>query len=269
MNRHPCRRRKASRRVPGPAGGVEWNGPAFDPGLHRLYVGSLDYCAIFRAELNTKPEIGALNMGGTWTGIGTPRGWLYALDADTGAVAWRYHADHPMLSGTTPTAGGVLFAGDNSGTFMVFDSESGEILKETETGGSLSGGVITYLQQGRQFVAMTSGNVSRTLFGAVGRPTIVVMALPESMLAKPDREGPDVDRGFAAYQANCQICHGPQGSDWKPVELKSAKLSMTFDELAEYIKNPREPMPRVFPAPVSDEAERTIQDITAFIMQWK
>lgn len=255
---------------PGPAGGVEWNGPARDPNLNRLFVGTLDYCALFMSDPKSKPKIGDLNMGGTWTGIGTPRGWLYALDADTGEVAWNYHADHPMLSGLTPTAGGVLFGGDNGGNFMVFDSATGKILKQVDTGGSLSGGVITYHQAGRQYVAMTSGNVSRTLFGASGRPSIVVMALPEATIAaaKADKT-PDAVRGHAEYLTKCGICHGTQGKQWNKVELKSVKLKMTFEELVAFIKEPRDPMPKVFPSPISISEELEIRDIATFIMQWK
>jgi len=255
---------------PGPAGGVEWNGPAYEPNLNRLYVGSLDYCALFRSEPGTKPKIGGMNMGGTWSGIGTPRGWIYALDADTGEVAWRFHADHPVLGALTPTAGGVLFGGDNAGTFFVFDSATGKMIKSFATGGSLSGGIITYEQRGRQYVAMTSGNVSRTLFGAAGRPTIVVMALPEAVIASSkDRPGADIERGHDAYLTHCSICHGSSGSDWGEIELKSTKLKMTKDELTAFIKNPREPMPRVFPEPISPDDEATIQGIAKFIMQWR
>lgn len=255
---------------PGPAGGVEWNGPAFDSKLNRLFVGSLDYCALFMSEPGKKPVVGGYNMGGTWAGIGTPQGWIYALDADSGAVAWRYHADHPVLGAVTPTAGGVLFAGDNGGAFLIFNSASGEILKRVATGGSLSGGMITYEQRGRQFVAMTSGNVSRTLFGAIGRPSIVIMALPEAMVAAArNNTAPDAERGHSLYLGSCAVCHGADGNAWNKVELKAVKLKMNVDQLVEFIKNPREPMPHVFPAPLSAEDERHIRDIATFIMKWR
>ena len=255
---------------PGPAGGVEWNGPAFDPEQHRLFVGSLDYCALFMSDPGSTPEIGGMNMGGTWTGIGTPRGWIYAVDAESGEVAWRYHADHPVLGALTPTAGGVLFGGDNGGAFMIFDSATGEILKQVDTGGSLSGGMITYDQGGRQYVAFTSGNVSRTLFGATGRPSIVLMALSEaSVKAAQNNASTIIERGESAYLTSCSICHGVGGDQWNKVDIKSAKQKMTLDELIAFIKNPREPMPRVYSEPLSAADERSIREIATFIMQWK
>lgn len=256
---------------PGPAGGVEWNGPALDPGLNRLFVGSLDYCAIFMsAPGSTKPQPGGYLMGGTWSGIGTPRGWIYALDADTGAVAWRFHADHAVLGGITPTAGGVLLAGDNAGAFMVFDSASGKLLKRIDTGGSLSGGVITYEVRGRQYVAMTSGNVSRSLFGATGRPHIRVMALPEKVIAEQNAAaGSAVEHGRTRYYASCAVCHGAEGNAWNPVELKMVKRKLDHAALVAFIKNPRQPMPRVFAEPLNAEDEQAISDIATFLMQWE
>lgn len=256
---------------PGPAGGVEWNGPALDPGLNRLFVGSLDYCAIFMsAPGSTKPQPGGYLMGGTWSGIGTPRGWIYALDADTGAVAWRFHADHAVLGGITPTAGGVLLAGDNAGAFMVFDSASGKLLKRIDTGGSLSGGVITYEVRGRQYVAMTSGNVSRSLFGATGRPHIRVMALPEQVIAEQNAAaGSAVEHGRTRYYASCAVCHGAEGNAWNPVELKMVKRKLDHAALVAFIKNPRQPMPRVFAEPLNAEDEQAISDIATFLMQWE
>ena len=53
------------------------------------------------------------------------------------------------------------------------------------------------------------------------------------------------------------------------VDIKSAKQKMTLDELIAFIKNPREPMPRVYSEPLSAADERSIREIATFIMQWK
>jgi alcohol dehydrogenase (cytochrome c) len=253
---------------PGVAGGVEWNGPAFDPKLNRIFVGALDYCSRFVAEMGTKPDIGGANYGGSWSGVGTPRGWLYALDADNGAVAWRFHADEAVLSGVTPTAGGIVMAGDNAGKFFVFDSATGNVLKTVETGGSLSGGVITYDIGGKQFVAFTSGNLSRTLFGAAGRPTVIIMALPDAVVAAATNNQPDPINGGELYFGYCGSCHGGEGDSWNAVELKATKHKMDFKALVEFIKNPRAPMPRTFPQPLNAADEKQIRDIASFVMQW-
>lgn len=255
---------------PGVSGGVEWNGPAFDPERNRLFVGALDYCSMFIRESGTKPRAGGANYGGSWSGIGTASGWFSALDADTGKVAWQYHADAAVLSGITPTAGGIVMGGDNAGNFFVFDSDNGKVLKSVATGGSLSGGVITYETRGKQYVAFTSGNVSRSLFGAVGRPSIVVMALPAAVLAKEAAtQKADITHGRDLFFGLCGACHGADGKAWRPIDLTKVKNKMTEAELVAFIKKPRAPMPAPFPEPLNAQDERDIRDIAAFLMQWQ
>ena len=255
---------------PGVSGGVEWNGPAFDPERNRLFVGALDYCSMFIRESGTTPVAGGTNYGGTWSGVGKASGWFTALDADTGKVQWQYHADAAVLSGITPTAGGIVMGGDNAGNFFVFDSDNGKVLKTVATGGSLSGGVITYENRGRQYVAFTSGNVSRSVYGASGRPSIVVMALPAAVLAKEAAEDKtDLAHGRSLYFGLCGACHGADGKSWRPFDLTKVKHKMTEAELVAFIKKPRSPMPPPFPEPRNAKDERDIRDIAAFLMQWE
>lgn len=255
---------------PGPAGGVEWNGPAFDPGRNRLYVGSLDYCALYQSEPGTKPVIPGYHLGGTWTGLGTPRGWIFAVDAGSGDVAWKYHGEHPFVSAVTPTAGGIVFTGDNHGNLFVFDSDSGDILHKTDTGGSMSGGVITYEVDQRQYVAVTSGNVSRSLFGARGRPTIIVMALPQDVIAaERDNTASVVARGKRGYATSCSVCHGADGKAWNNVDLAAIRDKMTLESLVTFIREPRAPMPKVFAEPLSAADETRIREIATYLMNWE
>jgi glucose dehydrogenase len=159
---------------PGVFGGVEWNGPAFDDATKTLYVGSVDWCSNLTAQTPQYME-GKPYLGGDFRQPGPGSGWVMAIDSDTGAVRWKYHADAPVVAGVTPTAGGVLFTGDMKGNFLVFDSKSGNLLRKIPTGGALAGGVITYELNGKQYVAFSSGNVSRSLWGVVGLPTIIIM----------------------------------------------------------------------------------------------
>ena len=101
--------------------------------------------------------------------VETAHGMLL-FNADSGRLKWKYHTDAPVLGGVTATAGGLLMTGDNEGNFLVLDSASGKLLKRISTQGSISGGIATYVVAGRQYIALTSGNISRTGFGAVGRP---------------------------------------------------------------------------------------------------
>ncbi|HXS28395.1 MAG TPA: PQQ-binding-like beta-propeller repeat protein, partial [Steroidobacteraceae bacterium] len=130
---------------PGPAGGVLWNGPALDPQRMTIFVGADDLCIKLKSTSGTTYVPRGLNFGGAVAAGGAPAtGWVTAVDADTGAVRWKYHDAAPVLAGVTPTAGGIVMTGDNAGNFLVFDSGSGKLLFNYPTGGALAGGLVTY-----------------------------------------------------------------------------------------------------------------------------
>ena len=71
-------------------------------------------------------------------------GWVYAVDAETGAWRWRVQSNYPVQSGVTPTAGGVVFFGDMGGNFYALDANTGDKLWGQKIGGAIGDGVITY-----------------------------------------------------------------------------------------------------------------------------
>jgi alcohol dehydrogenase (cytochrome c) len=165
---------------PGPLGGVEWNGPAYDPKTDMIYVGAVDWCARYTTTASTP----SYSPGGVYMGTSyvppagaTSAGWLTALDASSGKVKWQFHAPQPIVAGVTPTAGGVVFNGDLGGNFYAFDATSGKVLLTRTLPGAIAGGIVTYTVGGKQYVAATSGNISRSTFKTGGSPTIVIMAL--------------------------------------------------------------------------------------------
>ncbi len=163
--------REGTRFCPGTQGGVEWNGPAYNPDTNLIYTGAVDWCTTVRVA---DPEkVKSVSMGQPWSGSADEQnlygtfdpperwaGWLYASDAQTGETAWRFEAPAPLLSGVTPTAGGIVFFGDMAGHAYALDSESGEELWTHELGGAAGGGVITYASGGRQRVAYAAGMTS-------------------------------------------------------------------------------------------------------------
>lgn len=118
---------------------------------------------------------------------GTPDGRLQAPDAKTGKVVWDVQAGDPkvgeFLSSAPIAWNGTVFTGVAGsdwgvrGHMMAFDAATGKVLLTYPTGGGIAGGVITYAIGGKQYVAATSGNVSRTTFKTTGSPTMIVMAL--------------------------------------------------------------------------------------------
>jgi alcohol dehydrogenase (cytochrome c) len=260
------------RMCPGPAGGVEWNGPAFDPQHQLLFVGAVDFCAIFKSDPGSTFTPGGLNFGGTWSpGLEPARGWISAIDASTGKIRWRYHAEAPVLSGITPTAGGILFGGDNAGNLLALNSVTGEVLKKVPTGGALAGGVITYEQNGKQYVAFTSGNLSRSIWGATGRPSIFILALPDFVASQVEQPPiSNIAHGREVFYGTCAICHGADGKNISinGRDLTTVKQRMSVEQIISWIKNPKPPMPKVFPEPLQASEEAELRDVAAFLHEW-
>jgi alcohol dehydrogenase (cytochrome c) len=165
---------------PGLLGGMEWNGPAYNPATKTLYVATVDWCGTF-TKSDQAPEFteNAHYYGGAVTP--DPReqakGWLQAIDAATGTMRWRQQWPTPLVAGITATSGGMLFTGDLNNDFLAIDASNGKTLYRFNTGGSVGGGVISYEIGGKQYVATTSGVVSG-FFGGSGTSAIIVFSLP-------------------------------------------------------------------------------------------
>ncbi|HEY6373388.1 MAG TPA: PQQ-binding-like beta-propeller repeat protein, partial [Candidatus Sulfotelmatobacter sp.] len=104
-------------------------------------------------------------------------GWLYGTDADTGVWKWRLKSNYPILSGVTPTAGGLVFFGDTGGNFYALDAATGQKLWGQKVGGAIGGGVITYTVNGTQKVAVATGYVSPAMPVEIRRAKIAILGV--------------------------------------------------------------------------------------------
>jgi alcohol dehydrogenase (cytochrome c) len=257
---------------PGVSGGVDWNGPAMDSPRMMIFVGAVDFCSIVRSGVPGSawaPGLAsAANFGGTWApSTDSATGWITAVDADSGKIRWKYHAEAAVTAGVTATEGGIVMSGDNKGSFLIFESATGKLLKKVSTGGAVSGGVITYEVRGKQYVAFTSGSVSRTVWGATGRPSIIVMSLPGPPAEVVRSNLPDAVHGKQVFLTACAVCHGVNGNNVGGVDL--SKSSMTTEQLVTWIKNPAPPMPKMFPEPLDVDDEVDIRDVAAYLKNWR
>ena len=161
-----------------PVAGVQWNGAAHSPTTGFLYVNAIDWCTLFKSGPNptwvaTIPYTGLANGWGTNDPIDKWSGWINAVDPKSGKMVWRVHTPTPMYAALTPTAGNVLFTGDLNGKFLALDARTGKTLYSFDTGGPIAGGVITYEQKGRQYVAVATGHSGGSI-PLTGSATIVI-----------------------------------------------------------------------------------------------
>lgn len=164
---------------PGPLGGVQWNGPAFNPRTNMLYVPSVDWCGTFRKATALQHVPGQNYMGGSFTPdpVEQGRGWVTAIDASTGSIRWRYESRRPMLAAVTATSADLLFTGELEGDFLVLDAQDGTVLYRFNTGGAMNGGIVTYRLDGKQYVAATSGSATRFWRTPFGSATLIIFGL--------------------------------------------------------------------------------------------
>lgn len=169
--------------APGTLGGVNYNGPAYDPALNALFVNTIDWGTTVRlggpeslVAVPGKPFVGSANVWGTPDKARS--GWTMALDADSGKVLWRREAHTPMAAAVLPTAGGVLFTADTHGKLLALESATGKLLWSQSLGDPAAGGVITYSVAGKQYLAVAVGLTNPTMQTQSGPGFIAIYALP-------------------------------------------------------------------------------------------
>ena len=83
-----------------------------------------------------------------------------ALELITGKQRW----DYPQIgssrygAGLLSTAGGLILAGDDQGTFTALDASTGKALWHFNTGERISASPMTYSFKGRQYIAIAAGS---------------------------------------------------------------------------------------------------------------
>ena len=169
---------------PGTQGGVNWNGPAYSRRENAVYVSAIDWCTTIKrgGPESVEHKYGAPFLGSS-NGFGDSpmnerSGWLYAVDADSGKVIWKYRSSQPLVAAVTPTAGGVVFTGDLLGNLLAFDARTGRVLLQKNAGDPIGGGIITYEVDGRQYVAAAVGMKGDILKTESGPAKVVIYSLP-------------------------------------------------------------------------------------------
>jgi len=242
---------------PGPLGGTEWFGPSVDNARNVLFAGTVEYCGTFRRG-GVKDKEGVSFYGGTWKpGPAAATGMLTALDATTGAVRWKQKIAGPIVAGVTSTAGGVVFAGDLRGTLHAFGSTDGKELATWALPGAIAGGIASYAVDGKQYVAVPSGNVSRLTFGGAGSPTLTVYALGATAKTVVDARTKPVQtagapNGAQVYATYCIGCHGAGGAGaGGGPSIQNEKARKNLAQTVQWIENPKAPMPKLYPSPLT------------------
>jgi PQQ-dependent dehydrogenase (methanol/ethanol family) len=88
-----------------------------------------------------------------------PSAGIKALDPETGKTVWDFKLFQGSLSnGVMATAGGVLFAASREGNLIALDASTGKFLWRYQTGGNMAASPMSYAVDGRQYLAVASGD---------------------------------------------------------------------------------------------------------------
>jgi alcohol dehydrogenase (cytochrome c) len=165
---------------PGNQGGTNWYTPSWSPRTQLFYFSAWEgYSSIYRHE-EQQWEIGRNFSGGGYKvvtpvpdapGIGIGRrtpvnnwtdavghGTVIAMDPQTGQRRWAFEQYDVTDSGMLTTATDLLFTGGREGYFYALDARTGKQLWRAALGGQIVNGAVSYEIDGRQYIAIISGN---------------------------------------------------------------------------------------------------------------
>jgi alcohol dehydrogenase (cytochrome c) len=82
-----------------------------------------------------------------------------AIDLQTGKIAWEYAQTGPggAWGGLLCTASGLLFFGDDNGSFTAIDATNGKPLWHFQLNAEWHASPMTYMLDGRQYIAVAAG----------------------------------------------------------------------------------------------------------------
>jgi len=144
---------------PSVAGANNWYSPSYSPKTNFLYVATREAGSIYYfGQAEFKP--GEQYNGGGFRSIPGEEEWgaIRAFRPATGEVAWEYKLFSPPYSGVLSTAGNLVFGATNEGQIFALNAATGKLLWKFQGGGTVRSNPMSYMVDGKQYVAMTLGN---------------------------------------------------------------------------------------------------------------
>jgi alcohol dehydrogenase (cytochrome c) len=162
-------------------GGKNWQPMSYNPQTGLVYIPTNNVCMDWSVSDVTYKR-GVFYLGAefpTKEGPGGFLGELVAWDPVKNKKVWSIKEDLPFNGGTLTTAGNLVFAGDLHGDFRAIDAKSGSILWKRNLGSGIGAGPITYMVDGKQYVAVVVGRTAAipAFLGEVGKK--MTAAAPE------------------------------------------------------------------------------------------
>ena len=164
--------------MPTVLGATNWYPPSYSPVTGLFYVpawentGTMATQGVFpratdptpMGNINISPNMRApLSAGEPFEELLDPAdgqdyyGAVRAFDPATGDLVWQHAMNDITWAGVLSTASNLVFSGGREGYFYALDAETGELLWRISLGGQVNSGPMTYMVDGRQYVAVAAG----------------------------------------------------------------------------------------------------------------
>ncbi len=156
---------------PSQDGATNWFSPSFSPATGLYYVQTYEKCSIYTKS--SQPDWESLKpyLGGSQRTAPDPKPQriLRAIEIKSGTIAWELPQPGPAVSwgGTLATATGLVIFGEDGGALMAVDAASGKPLWSFPTNQTWKASPMTYMFDGRQYVAVAAGS------------TVIALAVPD------------------------------------------------------------------------------------------
>ena len=156
---------------PGPSGGNNWEPASYNQKTQMFYVCAVNtYLGVESANLPFKVGQSFAGIGGiAGSGFSEGTGTLTAIDATSGKVAWQHTWADPCYSGTSTTAGNLVFVGRNSGKYQAYNATNGKLAWSFQTD--------------------AGANDVGTIFQDNGQEKIALLDFGNSLMATPHGDG--------------------------------------------------------------------------------
>jgi alcohol dehydrogenase (cytochrome c) len=155
---------------PSVEGATNWMSTAYNPATGLFYVMAQESCNIYTKSDAWWEPGKSFYGGGTRRVPGETTGkFLRAIDLQTGKIAWEFPqvgTGGGSWGGVLSTAGGLVFFCDDSGAFAAVEANTGKPLWHFHTNQSWHASPMTYMVDGKQYVAVAAGS------------TVIAFALP-------------------------------------------------------------------------------------------
>ena len=265
-----------------PLAAINWPPSSYDPATHQMYICAQDSLwGAVGGDPNYPVEPGEYYSGSVVARFAAPRrGVVAAVDLTTNRITWHQQWVDSCYSGSTVTAGGLLFIGRNDGRLTAMDKDTGHKLWEFQTDGGVNAPASVFERNGKEYVVVLAGGTALGgskrsdglwLFSLDG----TVKSLPRGSAdpaAAPRPAGPaaatgpahvaDLAKGKDIYTTTCIVCHGPTGLGGTHGGARLTR-ALTPDSIATVLTKGRNDMPAFGSALSADQ----LQDVTSYVMQ--